>query len=92
MANHKSAIKRIRQTERRTAVNRNSKGRLRRQVKALLKSLDGKGGDPKELLNPTISVIDRSVQKGVIKKGKADRMKSRLTRKANKTGGGQAAA
>ena len=36
------------------------------------------------MLSPTVSLIDKSVQKGVIKKGKADRMKSRLTTRVNK--------
>jgi small subunit ribosomal protein S20 len=35
MANHVSALKRVRQTERRTAVNRANKSRLNARVKAL---------------------------------------------------------
>lgn len=84
MANHKSAIKRIRQTERRTNVNRDSRGVLRSQVKKLTTAMEaGSADDAKTLLSPTVSVIDRAVQKGIIKKGKADRMKSRLTTKTN---------
>ena len=86
MANHKSAIKRIRQTEKKNEVNRRNRSRLRTQVKKLLKALEvGEAEAAKGLLSPTISVIDKSVQKGAIKKGKADRMKSRLSARLNKT-------
>jgi len=34
-------------------------------------------------LPATVSNIDRAVQQGIIKKNKASRMKSRLTRKVN---------
>ncbi len=85
MANHKSAIKRIRQIERRSEVNKNNNTRLRSQVKSLLKAVEaGETEKASGMLSPTVSMIDKSVQKGVIKKGKADRMKSRLTVRLNK--------
>ncbi len=85
MANHKSAIKRIRQITRRTEVNKHNGARLRSQVKSLLKAVEaGENEKATELLSPTVSLIDKSVQKGVIKKGKADRMKSRLTLRVGK--------
>jgi len=37
-----------------------------------------------ELLRPTFSVVDKAVQKGVIKKNTASRVKSRLTIELNK--------
>ena len=83
MANHKSAIKRIRQTERRMEVNRANRSELRTQVKKFVKSIEG-GTPDKALLPETVSEIDKAVRKGVIKKGKADRMKSRLTIRLNK--------
>lgn len=85
MANHKSAIKRIRQIDRRTDVNNRNSARLRTQVKSLLKAVEaGETEKAAGMLSPTVSLIDKSVQKGVIKKGKADRMKSRLTMRLNK--------
>ena len=85
MANHKSAIKRIRQIERRSDVNKRNGTHLRSQVKSLLKAVeDGETEKATGMLSPTVSLIDKSVQKGVIKKGKADRMKSRLTTRVNK--------
>jgi small subunit ribosomal protein S20 len=81
MANTKSAIKRIRQTERQSTVNRRNRARLRTQVKSLQTALQSGSGE--NSLPTTVSSIDRAVQKGVITKNKASRMKSRLTRKVN---------
>jgi len=80
MANTYSALKRVRQTERRTEFNRQNKSRLRHQIRAMRKALAGK--DPKaaaDLLPQTFSIIDRSVKSGAIKKNTAARYKSRLT-------------
>jgi small subunit ribosomal protein S20 len=79
MANTYSALKRVRQTERRTEYNRRNKSLLRHQIRALRRALEGQ--DPKaaaELLPRTFSVIDRSAKLGVIKKNTAARYKSRL--------------
>jgi small subunit ribosomal protein S20 len=79
MANTYSAIKRIRQTERRTDFNRQNRTRLRHQIRAMRRALAGK--DPKaavELLPATFSVIDRSAKNGIIKKNTAARYKSKL--------------
>lgn len=82
MANTPSAIKRIRQNERRSARNQQSASRLKTQVRKLKRALQNSdAGSAKELLKPTISVVDRSVQKGVLKKNTASRIKSRLTRR-----------
>jgi len=43
----------------------------------------GKGADAKPLLPATFSIIDQSVQKGVIKKNTARRYKSRLAKRVN---------
>ena len=79
MANTISALKRVRQTERRTAVNRKNKTRLRHQIRAMRRALAGK--DPKvaaEMLPKTFSEIDRSAKLGMIKKNTAARYKSKL--------------
>lgn len=82
MANTSSAIKRIRQTKRRNERNQQNASRLKTQVRKLKRALQGNDADSaKELLRPTISVVDRSVQKGVLKKNTASRIKSRLTRR-----------
>ncbi|HEX3878489.1 MAG TPA: 30S ribosomal protein S20 [Bryobacteraceae bacterium] len=79
MANTYSALKRVRQTERRTEFNRQGKTRLRHAIREIRRTLTGK--DPKAavaLLAKTFSVIDRSAKKGLIKKNTAARYKSKL--------------
>ena len=84
MANHKSAIKRHRQSERRRAANRSNLRRLRSQLKKISLALSSKNVDEvKNLLSPTLSLIDKSIQKGVLHKNAAARHKSGLMRKAN---------
>ena len=80
MANTFSALKRVRQTKRKTAVNRLRKSRLRHQVRSmrrLLLAKDTKGAT--DALAATFSVIDRSARWGIIKQNTAARYKSRLT-------------
>lgn len=82
MANTASAIKRIRQNERRNEQNQRNASRLKTEVRKLKRALDSSDADSaKNLLKPTISVLDKSVQKGVLKKNTASRLKSRLTRR-----------
>ncbi len=85
MANHKSAEKRIRQIANRTEINRGNRSAMRTQVKKLDTALEaGEVDQAKEMLAPTVSMIDKSVRKGVLKKGAADRMKSRLSARINR--------
>ena len=79
MANTYGALKRVRQTERRTEFNRKNKTRLRHQIRAMRRALAGR--DPKaaaDLLPVTFSIIDRSAKSGIIKKNTAARYKSKL--------------
>jgi small subunit ribosomal protein S20 len=79
MANTISAIKRVRQTERRTEVNRKNKTRLRHSIRAMRRALTGKDAKAAaELLPKTFSEIDRSAKIGIIKKNTAARYKSKL--------------
>jgi small subunit ribosomal protein S20 len=84
MANHKSAEKRVRQTAKRNEINRSNRSKLRTSIKKLRTAVaahDKNAGS--ELLNPTISLIDKAVNKGVIHKNTAARYKSRLTKHVN---------
>jgi small subunit ribosomal protein S20 len=84
MANHKSAEKRNRQNQKRRSANRQNLHRLRSQLKNMTSAIGSNDVDSvKSLLSPTLSLIDRSVQKGVLHKGAAARRKSRLMRKVN---------
>jgi small subunit ribosomal protein S20 len=79
MANTYSALKRVRQTERRTEVNRKNKSRLRHQIRAMRRALTAKDAKAASALLPTtFSVIDRSAKSGIIKKNTAARYKSKL--------------
>ncbi|MGA2593164.1 MAG: 30S ribosomal protein S20 [Bryobacteraceae bacterium] len=79
MANHFSALKRVRQDERRTEFNRQSKTRLRHQIRAMRRAISSKDGKAAaELLPETFSIIDRSAKTGIIKKNTAARYKANL--------------
>ena len=80
MPNHKSAKKRVRQTEKRRDVNRSNKSNLRTQIKKLRSALTASDKNlSQELLNPTVSSIDKAVNKGILHKNTAARHKSRLS-------------
>ena len=79
MANHFSALKRVRTEAIRTEFNRVAKTRLRHQIRAMRKALAGKEKKvTNEELSKTFSLIDRSARTGIIKKNAAARYKSRL--------------
>jgi small subunit ribosomal protein S20 len=80
MANHFSALKRARQTEVRTTRNRANTSRLRSALRELREAIAK--GDKKAAetsFRATVSVIDKSIQKGVLHKNTASRYKSRLS-------------
>ena len=81
MANHKSAEKRVRQNIARNEINRSNRSKLRTQIKKLRTALAGHDkAASQELLNPTVSLIDKAVNKGIIHRNTAARYKSRLTK------------
>lgn len=80
MPNHKSAEKRDRQNAKRREVNKSNRSQLRTQIKKLRAALSGNDKkQSKELLQPTVSLIDKAVNKGILHKNTAARHKSRLT-------------
>jgi small subunit ribosomal protein S20 len=86
MANHVSALKRVRQTEKKTAVNRNNRSRLRtalRGVRAAIESNDKAAAETS--FRATVSALDKAVQKGALHKNTASRYKSRLAARVQKT-------
>ena len=85
MANTVSSLKRVRVAERRTAINRTRKTRLRHQIRAMRRLLETKDAKAaSELASKTFSLIDRSAKWGIIKKNTAARYKSRLTMRLRK--------
>ncbi len=80
MANHFSALKRARQTERRTARNRANTSQLRTALRKFRQALQsGDSAQAKSLFSATVSMIDKGVKKGVIHKNTGSRYKSRLS-------------
>jgi small subunit ribosomal protein S20 len=85
MANTYGALKRVRQTERRTEFNRFAKTRLRHQIRAMRKALTAKSpseSDVRTVMAATFSLVDKAARKGYIKRGTAARYKSRLHSRA----------
>jgi small subunit ribosomal protein S20 len=84
MPNHKSAEKRVRQSERRRANNRGNRAKLRTSIKKLRSTLSANDkAQASTLLPQTISEIDKAVRKGVLHRNAAARHKSRLTARVN---------
>jgi len=80
MANHFSALKRARQTEKRTARNRANTSRLRSALRQLREALTkGDKTAAEKVFRQTVSALDKAVQKGVVHKNTASRYKSRLS-------------
>lgn len=87
MATHKSAVKRHAQSERREARNRQNRTRLRGQLRKLrATAATGDAAAAGALLKETLSLIDRSIQKGVLHGNAAARQKSRLTKLVSSLG------
>ena len=79
MANHVSSLKRARQTVTKTAHNRSNRSKLRGTLRTLREAI--LKGDTQNLMavySATASLLDKSVQKGVLHKNTANRYKSRL--------------
>jgi small subunit ribosomal protein S20 len=84
MASHFSALKRARQTAKRTTRNRANTSRLRSALRQLRESL-AKGDKPaaEQVYRQTVSALDKAIQKGVIHENTASRYKSRLSARLN---------
>jgi small subunit ribosomal protein S20 len=84
MANHFSALKRARQTERRTARNRANTSRLRTQLRDLRESIaKGDKAGAEQVYRQTVSVLDKAIQKGTLHENTASRYKSRLGKRVS---------
>jgi small subunit ribosomal protein S20 len=81
MANHKSALKRIRANETRRIQNRYQSRTMRNAVKKF-KAISIKT-EAAEKLPKLLSMIDKLAKKAVIHKNKASNIKSKLTRRVN---------
>jgi small subunit ribosomal protein S20 len=84
MANHKSAIKRIRQSEQRRAYNRVYRSRARTFVRRARIAIAGTNIEAAlEATRLAVRDLDRAASRGVIHKRNAARRKSRLMKRLN---------
>jgi small subunit ribosomal protein S20 len=79
MANHKSALKRIRSSEKRRVLNRYQHKTARNAIKKLEELSDKK--EAEKLLHEVKSMIDKLAKKNIIHKNKAGNLKSKLTKR-----------
>ena len=87
MAHHKSAIKRIKQSIKKTARNRHVSSTLKTYIKRVREAVEAKDKEAAvAALKVAIPVIDSTATKGVIHSSTASRNVSRLTKLVNTLG------
>ena len=84
MANHKSSIKRNKQSIKRRERNRTDKAALRTVIKKFNNTVTKDVVEAKSILAEAVPAIAKAGSKGVIHKKNAARRISRLTKKLNK--------
>lgn len=88
MANHKSALKRMRQSEKRRVRNRQVVSHMRSAIKKFRLAAQEESSPEKlsEMLRQVSITVDKAASKGVIHRNNASRKISRLTRLCNRAG------
>ena len=82
MANTRSAIKQMRQSQKNRLRNRSHLSRMRTVIKQFRAQVEeGNLDNAKSMLPDVYSVIDKTAQKGIIEKNTAARYKARLTKR-----------
>ncbi len=81
MAHHKSALKRIRQTEKRRVHNKYYAKTTRNAIKSLRDASDK--GEAEKLFPGVVAMIDKLAKRNIIHKNKASNLKSQLAVQVN---------
>lgn len=81
MPQHKSAKKRVRQSEKRRQINVMRRSRLKTAIKNVKSAEDKESAQ--SALTKAISLLDRMALKGIVHRNKAANLKSKLTRSVN---------
>ncbi len=81
MANHKSALKRIRTSEKKRVLNKYQHKTTRNAIKKLRETTDKDAA--LALLVDVTSMVDKLAKKNIIHKNKASNLKSKLTKVVN---------
>ena len=85
MAHTKSALKRIRSSERKRLRNRRVRSATRTQIKKARRFIEaGQLEEAMEATRKAVSLLDKAAEKGIIHRRNAARRKSRLMRALNK--------
>ncbi len=84
MPQHKSAVKRVRQSSKRRIANREKRSRMRTLTRKVLESNEKE--QAASLLNDAISYIDRLAVKGLVHKNTAANKKSQLVKHVSNLG------
>ncbi len=82
MAHHKSALKRIRQSEKKRVHNKYYAKTTRNAIKALRNTTDKE--EAEKLYPSVVSMIDKLAKRNIIHKNKAANLKSKLAVQVNK--------
>lgn len=84
MANHKSALKRARQSEVRRVINKGYKTKIKKAVKEVRTDIENNSGEKaRESFVKAVSIIQKTASKGIIHRNQASRKISRLARQVN---------
>jgi small subunit ribosomal protein S20 len=81
MANHPSALKRMRQSEEKRVRNMAYRSQVRTAVKKFLQAVAEKAPDASDLLRRAASLLQKGVTKGVFHRNTASRTVSRLSKR-----------
>ncbi|MGM0589930.1 MAG: 30S ribosomal protein S20 [Bacteroidota bacterium] len=81
MPQHKSAIKRVRQNEKRRVANRDKRSKMRTLIKRVMEATDKE--DAQEKFRKASSFLDRQATKNLIHPNKAAREKARMSKHVN---------
>lgn len=81
MPQHKSAIKRLRQSKKRNEHNKGRRSKMRTLIKKVMSETDKETAE--KHLSEAVSFIDRNAVKGILHKNTAARKKSQLRRYVN---------
>jgi small subunit ribosomal protein S20 len=80
VANTRSAIKRMKQNEKRRLRNRSVRSRVRTAVKSARQAVEARQPEARQSVGEAIRALDRAVSKGVLHPNTAARRKSALAR------------
>ncbi len=84
MPNHRSALKRLRQSEKRRLRNRAVKSAIKTAIKKVRTAIEeGNAEEARARLGVAVRLLDRAVTKGVLHRNNASRRISRLTLAVN---------